>query len=182
MNGFNLSESGHLAVLLPPQSISADSSASPINPAFSMKNWSHASIVIIAGAEATQDATTLLLYICTSAAGANAVAIPFRYYLQTAGTAYGVAGGDILGAMNQATSAGLVLASTDWPPNGVIVIEIDDRDLEAATTALLPGVLGSGNLYVGVGLGAPTAVDLACVAVILSGGRDQSVSSPSVTV
>jgi hypothetical protein len=176
MSGFNLSEQGHLAVLLPPQSISADSSASPINPGFAMKNYSHASVLLIAGAEATQDATTLLMYAMTSAAGAGAVAIPFAYYLQTAGTAYGVAGGDVLGPVNFATASGLVLASTDWPANGVIVIEIEDRALEAAS-----GVLGTYD-YVGIGLGAPTAVDLACVAVILSGARNEAVGSPSVTV
>jgi len=181
MNGFNLSEGGHLAVLLPPQSISADSSAAPINPAFSMKGYSHASILIIAGAEATQDATTLQLYLCNSAAGGTPIAIPFNYYLQTAGTAYGIAGGDVLGVMQVATAAGVVLASTDWPPNGVIVIEIDDRELQASTTATLPGVLGADS-YIGVGLGAPTAVDMACVAVILSGPRIAAPSSPSVTV
>jgi hypothetical protein len=181
MHGFNLSEGGHLAVLLPPQSISADSSATPINPAFSMKNYAHASILIIAGAEATQDATTLLLYLCSSAAGANPIAIPFNYYLQKSGTAYGVAGGDVLGAELSATAAGLVLASADWPPNGVIVIEIDDRELESASTSTFAGVLGADS-YIGVGLGSPTAVDLACVAVILSGARNASVSSPSVTV
>jgi hypothetical protein len=181
MKGFHLSEGGHLAVLLPPQSISAFSSAAPINPAFSMKNYAHASIVIIAGAEATQDATTLFVYLCSSAAGATPIAIPFNYYLQIAGTAYGIAGGDVLGPMNSATAAGLVLAATDWPPNGVIVIEIDDRELEAAGTSTLPGVLGA-DAYIGIGLGAPAAVDLAAIAVILSGPRNASVSSPSVTV
>jgi hypothetical protein len=181
MNGFNISEGGHLAVLLPPVSISGASSAAPINPAFSMKNYCHATILIIAGAEATQDATTLLLYLCTTAAGGSPVAIPFNYYLQIAGTAYGVAGGDVLGPINSATAAGLVLSAANLPPNGVIVIEIDDRELEAAGTSTLPGVLGADS-YIGVGLGAPAAVDLACVAVILSGARMGAVSSPSVTV
>jgi len=181
MNGFHLSEAGHLAVLLPPQSISGASSAAPINPAFSMKNYCHASILIIAGAEATQDATTLLLYLCSTAAGANPVAIPFNYFLQKSGAAYGVAGGDVLGAMNSATAAGLVLSAANLPPNGVIVIEIDDRELEGATGGVLAGVLGADS-YLGVGLGSPAAVDLACVAVILSGPRIGAASSPSVTV
>jgi hypothetical protein len=180
MRAFHLSEGGHLAVLLPPQSISGASSAAPINPAFSMKNYAHASILIIAGAEATQDTTTLLLYLCSSAAGANPVAIPFNYFLQIAGTAYGVPGGDVLGPMNSAPAAGLVLSAANLPPNGVIVIEIDDRELEGATSTLA-GVLGAYS-YIGVGLGSPVAVDLACVAVILSGPRNANVSSPSVTV
>jgi|HubBroStandDraft_1064217.scaffolds.fasta_scaffold336850_2 hypothetical protein len=180
MNGFHLSEGGHLAVLLPPQSISADSSAAPINPAFSMANYAHASIIIIAGAEATQDATTLILYLCATAAGGSPIAIPFNYCLQASGTAYAVAGGDVLGPISSATAAGLVLSSADWPANGVIVIEIDARELESAT-ATFAGVLGA-DAYIGVGLGAPTAVDLACVLTILSGARMACVSSPSVTV
>jgi hypothetical protein len=181
MNGFNLSEGGHLAVLLPPQSISADSSSSPINPAFSMVTYAHASILIISGAEATQDATTLILYLCSSAAGANPVAIPFNYYLQNSGAPFGVAGGDVLGTINTAPASGLVLSSADWPANGVIVIEIDARELEGATGGVLAGSLGT-DKYLGVGLGAPTAIDLACVAVILSGSREAYASSPSVTV
>src|SRR5271156_4101131 len=92
MNGFNISEAGHVAVLLPPQNVTGDSSGTPINPAFSMKNYKHATILIILGAEATQDATTLLLYLCTSAAGGTPIAIPFNYYFQAAGGA----GNDVL--------------------------------------------------------------------------------------
>jgi hypothetical protein len=54
----------------------------------------------------------------------------FRYHLQIEGTAYGVAGGDALGVMRTATTAGLVLSAANFLPNGVI--EIEDRDLEAA--------------------------------------------------
>lgn len=177
MNGFSIAEAGHVAVLLPPQSISAGSSATPINPAFSMKNYKHASILIIAGAEATQDATTLLVYLCSSAAGANPVAIPFNYYFQAAGGA----GNDVLGSIQNATAAGVVLSAADWPPNGLIVIEIDANELEGATGVPLANSLGVDS-YIGIGLGAPTAVDLACVVAVLSGARFANVSSPSVTV
>jgi hypothetical protein len=177
MNGFNISEAGHIAVILPPQNVSGFSDAAPINPAFSMKNYKHASIFVVAGAEATQDATTLILYLCSSAAGAGATAIPFNYYFQ----ALGGAGNDVLGSINNAPSTGLVLAVGNWPPNGLIVIEIDANELESASVGgVLDGSLGVDS-YVGVGLGAPAAADLAAIAVVLSGARFANVSSPTVT-
>jgi hypothetical protein len=179
MQGINLSEAGHIAVLLPPQNITGASSAAPINPAFSMKNYKHATILVIFGAEATQDATTLLLYLCTSAAGGTPVAIPFNYYFQVAGGA----GNDVLSAtINNAAATGLVLAVGDAPPNGMIVIEIDANELEAgAVGGALAGSLGIDS-YIGVGLGAPAAADFAAVVVILTGARYANTASPSVTV
>jgi hypothetical protein len=177
MYGFNIAEAGHVAVLEVPQNISAQSSAAPINPAVSMKNYKHASFLVIAGAEATQDATTLLVYLCSSAAGANPVAIPFTYYFQ----ALGGAGNDVLSAKQLATAAGLVLAAGNWPPSGLIVIEIDDAELEAASVGgVLGGSLGVDS-YVGIGLGAPTAADFASVVAILSGARYANPQSPTVT-
>jgi hypothetical protein len=186
MQGFNISEAGHVAVILPPQSISADSSGSPINPAISMKNYKHASIFVIAGAEATQDATTLYVYLCTTAAGGSPIAIPFNYYYQ----ALGGAGNDVLlgnistipsgQGPNNAPATGLVLAAGNWPPNGLIVIEIDANELEAATGGALSGSLGADS-YIGIGLGAPTAVDYACVVAVLSGARYANQASPTVT-
>jgi len=177
MNGFNVAEAGHVAVLLPPQNITGASSAAPINPAFSMKNYKHASILIIFGAEATQDATTLFVYLCTSAAGAGATAIPFNYYYQAAGGA----GNDVLTSIQNATAAGLVLSSTVAPPNGMIVIEIDANELEAAGVGgALAGSDGAAS-YIGIGLGAPAAADFAAVVVVLSGARQGAVASPTVT-
>src|SRR5579864_5268325 len=177
MNGFNVAEAGHVALLLPPQNITGASSAAPINPAFSMKNYKHASILIIFGAEATQDATTLFVYLCTSAAGAGATAIPFNYYYQAAGGA----GNDVLTSIQNATAAGLVLSSTVAPPNGMIVIEIDANELEAAGVGgALAGSDGAAS-YIGIGLGAPAAADFAAVVVVLSGARQGAVASPTVT-
>jgi hypothetical protein len=81
MQGFNIAEAGHVAVILPPKSISGGSGL--INPAFSMKNYKHATILI--------------------ASGANAMAIPFNYYFQ----ALGGAGNDVLGAVQNAPAAGI---------------------------------------------------------------------------
>jgi hypothetical protein len=176
MQGFNIAEGGHVAQLLPPQNITGASSAAPINPAFSMKGYKHASILILFGAEGTQDATTLLLYLCSSAAGASPIAIPFNYYFQAAGGA----GNDVLSSIQNVASTGLVLSATNAPPNGVIVIEIDANELEALTPGVLTGSLGVDS-YIGVGLGAPAAADYAAVVVILSGARNAYVSSPTVT-
>jgi len=175
MNGFNISEAGHVAVILPPQSISGGSGL--INPAFSMKNYKHASILIASGAEATQDTATITVSLCSSAAGAGATAIPFNYYFQ----ALGGAGNDVLGSIVNATSAGITLATGDWPPNGLIVIEIDANELEASTVGgVLDGSLGVDS-YIGITVGSPAAVDLACVIAVLSGARFGNVSSPTVT-
>jgi hypothetical protein len=174
MNGFNIAEAGHVAVILPPQSISGGTGL--INPAFKMSNYKHASILIAAGAEATQDTSTLTLSLCSSAAGAGAVAIPFNYYFQAAGGA----GNDVLGAIQTATSAGITLSAANWPPNGLIVIEIDANELEAATGGALGGSLGVDS-YLGLTINGPAVVDMACVMVVLSGSRYANVSSPTVT-
>jgi hypothetical protein len=177
MQGFNIAEEGHIAQLLPPQNITGASSAAPINPAFSMKGYKHASIVILFGAEGTQEATTLLLYLCSSAAGAGPVAIPFNYYYQAAGGA----GNDVLSSVQNAPATGLVLSATNAPANGLIVIEIDANELQSASVGgVLAGSLGV-DAYIGVGLGAPVAADYAAVVVILSGAREGFVSSPTVT-
>jgi hypothetical protein len=175
MNGFNLSEAAHIAVILPPQSISGGTGL--INPAFSMKNYKHASIIIAAGAEATQDTSTLTLSLCSAAAGTGATASPFNYSFQ----ALGGAGNDVLGSITAATASGITLASTNFPPNGLIVIEIDANELESASVgSALAGSLGVDS-YLGVTINGPSAVDLASVIVVLTGARFAGVGSPTVT-
>jgi hypothetical protein len=168
MNGFNIAEAGHGAVIVPPQSISGGKTAQ----AFSMAAYEHASILIAAGAEATQDTSTLLVNMCSSAAGANPVAIPFNYYYQAAGGPTN----DVLSAMQSAPAGGVTLSAGNWPPNGLIIIEIDANELQASS-----GQLGA-NSYLQVVLGAPAAVDYACIIAVLSGARDAHVASSSVTV
>ena len=117
-----------------------------------------------------------MLYLCSSAAGANPIAIPFNYYYQAAGGA----GNDVLSSIQNAPATGVVLSAANAPANGVIAIEIDVNELEAATGGSLAGSLGVDS-YVGVGLGAPAAADYAAVVVILSGAREAYASSPTVT-
>jgi hypothetical protein len=171
---FVVSEEGHVAVILPPVSISGGTGL--INPAFSMKNYKHASILIASGAEATQDVSTITLSLCTTAAGASPIAIPFNYYFQ----ALGGAGNDVLSTIQNATASGITLAAGDWPPSGLIVIEIDANELAAATGAPLGGSLGIDS-YIGVTINCGAFVDLACVIVVLSGPRYDNVPTPSVT-
>jgi hypothetical protein len=176
MQGFNIAEGGHVALILPPQSISGGSGL--INPAFSMKGYKHASILIASGAEATQDTLTITLSLCSTVAGATPFAIPFNYYFQ----ALGGAGNDVLSSIQNATAAGITLAAGDWPPNSLIVIEIDVNELESASAGgVLAGSLGVDS-YLGLTINCPSAVDMACAMVVLSGARYAEVGSPSVTV
>jgi hypothetical protein len=173
----NLSEQAHIATLLPPQNITGASSAAPINPCFSMKNYAHASILIILGAEATQEATTLLIYLAATAAGGSPVAIPFNCYFQAAGGA----GNDVLSSIQNIPATGLVLSAANAPANGLIVVEIDARELQSASVGgVLAGSLGIDS-YVGVGLGSPAAADFAAVVVVLTEPGYAGVSSPTVT-
>ena len=177
MQGISLSEAAHIAQLLPPQNITGASSATPINPCFSMKQYKHASVLVWFGAEGTQEATTLVVYLCATAAGGSPVAVPFNCYSQAAGGA----GNDVLGSIQNVPSTGLVLNVGNAPANGVIVIEIDANELAANSVGgVLAGSLGVDS-YIGIGLGSPAAADFAAVVVILTGPRDAFVSSPSVT-
>jgi len=83
-------------------------------------------------------------------------------------------------SIGNATSAGLTLAAGNAPANGLITIEIDANELEAATGGALAGSLGVDS-YIGVGFGAPAAADYATVLVILSGARYSNTASPTVT-
>jgi hypothetical protein len=175
MNGFNVSEQGHVVNLLPPQSVSGGVTSL----AFSMKNHKHASIIIALGAEATQLSGNLQLQLAdTESSPQVAVAIPFNCYFQAAAGA----GNDVLGSIQNVLAAGLALSSLNAPANGVIVIEIDANELESASVG---GVLASSlgvDSYLQVVLPSPAAVNLAAIVVVLSGARFANVASPSVTV
>jgi hypothetical protein len=178
MQGFNIAELGHVVNLLPPQSISGG--VSQVNPAFKMNLYQHASILILFGAEATQIAGTLQVFLVPSVNG-TPIAIPFNYYFQAAGGA----GHDVLSSIQNAPAAGLTLAVGNAPANGLIVIEIDASELEASTGALagtaLAGSVGQ-DAYVSLSIPSAAAANYAAVAVVLSGAREAYVGSPTVTV
>lgn len=173
MNGFNIAEAGHVVNLLPPASITGGTGT--VSPGFSMKNYKHASIIILLGAEATQLSGNLLVQLLPTATGTG-IDIPFDYY-------YGVSGTDVLSAIQNAPAAGFVLSSTNAPANGIIVIEIDANELESAIGALagtaLAGTLGEDS-YVSVNIPSAAAANLAAVCVVLSGARYSGAQSPTV--
>jgi len=178
MQGFNISEAGHVVNLLPPASITGGTGT--ISPGFSMKNYKHASIIIALGAEATQLSGNLLVQLLPTATGTG-VDIPFNYYFQSAG---GAGGDDVLSTINNAPAAGFTMSASNAPANGLIVIEIDVNELESTLGALagtvLAGSLGQNN-YVSLVIPSAAAANFASVIVVLSGARYEEGQSPSVT-
>jgi hypothetical protein len=175
MNGFSIAEKAHVAVILPPASITGGTGN--INPAVALKNYKHASIIIALGAEATQLSGLLQVFLCATAAGGSPVAIPFNYYFQAAGGA----GNDVLSSIQNALAAGVTMAVGNAPPNGCIVIEIDADELEASTVGgALAGSLGVDS-YVTVAIPSAAAANFACVVAVLSGARFANAQSPTVT-
>lgn len=178
MRGINLAESGHIVNLLPPQNITGG--VAQVNPAFSMKGYGHATIIILLGAEATQLSGALQVFLVPTVSGTG-IAIPFNYYFQAAGGA----GNDVLSTIQNALAAGITLAVGDSPPNGLIVIEIDASELESASGALagtvLAGSLGQ-DAYVSLGIPSAAAANFAAVCVVLTGARLAYAPSPTVTV
>ena len=146
MNGFNLSEAGHLVLALAPQTISGGATAQ----AFHMKEAEHVSIVVafgqIAGSPVTNP-TAIVLKQCTDANGSNATAITsFRYYYQTVKGA----GHDILDGYGACLSnspnlppnyttggTGITVLPTDCT-NLIFVIEVDAAELESIADAVGP--------------------------------------------
>ena len=159
MNGFNISEAGHVVPVVLPKNVTGGATGQ----AFSMKSAEHASIVISVGALAAQ-LGAVTLNQCTNVSGSGATAIPFRYYQQsTAG-----AGNDTFDTGPvAATSAGFTPPNT---PNVVYVIEIDSAEL------------ADGSPYLQLAIANGANADFASVVAILSGQRQQYRGNPSATV
>jgi hypothetical protein len=178
LRGINLVESCHIVNLLPPQSITGG--VAQVNPAFQMKGHGHATVIILLGAEATQIAGTMQVFLVPTVNGTG-IAIPFNYYFQAAGGA----GNDVLSSIQNALAAGVTLAVGNAPANGMIVIEIDVNELESASGALagtaLAGSLGQ-DAYVSLSIPSAAAANFAAICVVLSGARSAYASSPTVTV
>jgi hypothetical protein len=173
MNGFSISEAGHVVNILPP----VDITGGKVCQAFSMANHKHASIVIQAGVSAAAW-TKIILSVGTATAAigtavANATAIPFNLYTQeTAGANH-----DIQSAITAVTAAGYTPSAND----GIFyVIEIDADEMEAALAGALTGTLGQFTyLQLSLTNGANSAI--ASAVAILSGARFSEAQSPTVT-
>ena len=120
----NLAECCHVVNILPPQSIVA----AVTSDVFSLKNYSHVSIVVTAGAT-NADAGNITIEECDDFVPTNDTAIPFRYYAEE------TAAGDTLGAKQSAEAAtGIDVSAND---NITYVIEIDATELSAGYPNLI---------------------------------------------
>ena len=140
---------GHFVLGVAPVDIDAGAQTSD---AFSMENWSHATIIIALGV--TGAASTVTVKENTAADGSGATAIAFNYYGEA------TAAGDTLGARTSASASGFATAMTD----GIFyVIELSAEELS------------DGYPWVTVHMSDPGAATFASINVVLSGGRYQEV-------
>ena len=152
--GFSIGEGqGHLVLGVAPVDIDAGAQTSD---AFSMANYSHASIIIALGV--TGAASTVTVKENTAADGSGATAIAFSYYGEA------TAGGDTTGARTAATSSGFATATTD----GIFyIIELDATELS------------DGSEWVTVHMSDPGTATFGAIIVVLSGARYAEVEAPT---
>jgi hypothetical protein len=115
MRGFVIAEEAHVVNVLPPKNITGGAAGQP----FHLREHGHATIAVQIGASAAAP-TAILVNACSSAAGADAQAIPFAYYEET------TSGGDTLSGRLSATAAGIAPTGND---NVMYVIELDAAEL-----------------------------------------------------
>lgn len=156
--GFYLAQEGHTVNILPP----VDVTGGKTSQAFSLADYAHASILLQIGVSAAAPGL-VTLNACTSAAGANPTAIPFDVFKQeTSG-----AGNDVLSGRVPVPAAGFTPAAGD----GIFyVLEIDAANLPQ----------GSPYMELAIANGANSVI--ASAVAILSGGRNTSDQSLTVTV
>ena len=119
MSGFNIAEMGHVVNILPPIDIDTASGVAA-SEIFSMRNYSHATIIVQVGV-ADADAGNITIEECDDFGPSTDTAIDFYYYAET------TALGDTLGARTKAEAAtGIDVSGND---NTMYVIEIDAADL-----------------------------------------------------
>jgi len=112
----NIAEQGHVVNILPPQDVDTGKSST----VFSMKNYSHATIIVQCGST-NADAGNITIEECDDFIPTNDTAIDFYYYAETTAT------GDTLGARTLAEAAtGIDVSAND---NTTYVIEIDASEL-----------------------------------------------------
>jgi hypothetical protein len=150
MGRIHIANQGHVVSVLPPVSGTAS------GVVFSMKNYSHASIIITQGVAASAS-TISVSRVPAFGSGGTGTAIAFDYYLEA------TSGGDTLAGKVLATAGGVALTSGS---NQILVIEIDDDEL----------ITSCPNLC----LEMSSANSLISAVAILSGARYASDQSPTV--
>jgi hypothetical protein len=155
MSYFNIAQEGHVVSILPP--IDIDTASGATSESFNMEGWSHASIIITAGA--TTGASVVTVSENTDASQSDTTAIAFKLAKEE------TALGDTLGALTAVASTGFTMSTND----GIIyVIELDAADLSA------------GYNWVTVHFADPSGSVIASAVAVLSGGRyagDQSATA-----
>lgn len=137
-----LAQEGHIINALAPVDINGGANSD----VWSMKDCSHASIIIKLGV--TGAASTVTVEECDDFTPTNSTAIAFKYAAET------TAGGDTLGSLTAATTAGFATSTND----GVFyVIEIDVEELSEGYPCLR------------VVFSDPSAATFADVTVVLTG-------------
>ena len=152
--GFSIGEGqGHYVLGTAPVDIDAGAQTSD---AFSMANYSHATIIISLGV--TGAASTVTVKENTAADGSGATAIAFSYYAEE------TAAGDTTGARTAATSSGFATSTND----GVYyIIELNAEDLS------------DGSPWVTVHMSDPGSATFGSIGIILSGARYAEVEAPT---
>jgi hypothetical protein len=154
MSYFNIAQEGHLVNVIAP----VDINAGVDGDAFSMENWSHASIIITLGVTHSTG-SVVTVYECADNAAGDDVAIAFKLASEV------TAGGDVLEVLTDVTSSGFTTTVND---GALYTIELDAADLSA------------GYPYVNVKCANPGGATFGSVVAVLSGGRYASSISPTV--
>jgi len=154
MSYFNIAQEGHLVNVLAPVDINGGKDGD----AFSMENWSHASIIITLGVTHSTG-SVVTVYECADNAAGDDVAVGFKLASEV------TAGGDVLEALTAVGAGGFTTTVND---GALYVIELDAADLSA------------GYPYVKVKAATPGGSTLASIVAVLSGGRYASGISPTV--
>lgn len=163
MNGFNISEAGHIVNLIPP--VDGNNGAPVTAQAFSMKGWDHVSIILQLGVTAA--APTSIVLKSAATAGGSGTAFNFNYYAMNP-----IASGpsnDVLGSKSTTVTASTGIPSPTAIDNVFYVIEIDSAELP------------DGSPYVQLCVTNPASSVLMSAVAVLSAGRFQGVGSPTVT-
>ena len=147
--GMNLAEECKVVPLLHP--VSGTATTDIIN----MKNYQHASIILVQGVAAT--ATTVTVKGSDDNASTTTSAISFQYYSEA------TSGVDILGARTSAGTAGFSMTSGS---NQFSVIEVDASELPSGQSFLLVDMTSADSLISAV--------------AVLSGARYANDQAPTV--
>ena len=149
MKGFVLAEQGKPVVGIAPVDIGG---AAKTSDYFSMKDYAHASIIVVCGA--ITNAATITVEESDDENGSDTTAIAFDYYAVTSG---------VTGSRTSATTAGFSTGTTN---NGMWIIEIDAADLSDGYPFLVVKATNA-------------AANLIAVIPILSGARYAQAAPPS---